>query len=67
MADEYPDFQNFDLQGRANRLRSRIIALGRELAEKTTRHRIRRWDGFPESVGRARTCPVHAVLGCGLS
>lgn len=31
--------------------------------EKTTRRRIRRWGCFPESVGNARTCPVHAVLG----
>jgi len=36
---------------------------GRDLADKTTRRRIRRWDRIPESVGSARTCPVHAVLG----
>jgi|GEM_PF-5710999 len=36
---------------------------GRELARKTTKRRIRRWGCFPESVGVAHTCPVHAVLG----
>ena len=35
----------------------------RELADKTTRRKIRRWGRDPESVGSARTCPVHAVLG----
>ena len=36
----------------------------RDLAEKTTRRprSVRRWGMNPESVGNARTCPVHAVL-----
>ena len=34
----------------------------RDVAEKTTRCRIRRWGRIPESVGKARTCPVHAML-----
>jgi len=34
----------------------------RELAGKTARRRIRRWGRIPESVGKARTCPVHALL-----
>jgi hypothetical protein len=38
---------------------------GRDLADKATKRRIRRWGCFPESVGNARTCPVHAVLGAG--
>jgi hypothetical protein len=36
---------------------------GRDLADKTTRRRIRRLGLNPESAGAARTCPVHAVLG----
>ena len=59
MADEHPDFQNLDIKGRANGLRYRQR---RELADKATRRRNRRWGQNPESAGRARTCPVHAVL-----
>jgi len=46
-----------------NKVNGRRYRQGRELAGKTTRRRIRRWGLNPESAGRARTCPVHAVLG----
>jgi hypothetical protein len=38
---------------------------GRELADKTTRRRIRRWGRYPASAGAARTCPQGSARGVG--
>ena len=65
--DEVLDVVSTAIHGGAAAVNGRRYRQGRELADKATRRRIRRLGLNPESVGSARTCPVHAVLGRGLS